>query len=250
MGFLTAAEIYSMSMEQQKLSHEARLRLVQTLNVLPSATFESIIFALDPPAGCVPDTSAPQGMRSTALLKWVESSLGPGLIELETIVSQSFESRSELSVLLEQIVAVRPELTDLPDAQRQKVEVLQELSQDLKEYLGPPKNEMREAGSRYDLRGAKFAGGFADTAKGSQVDNKDTDDISPEKPQPADQANVSTSIGVWDKADRIAVMTAGGAALGAAIAQLPGAILGLLIAAGYGYYIGFVQPKSAQNPPA
>jgi hypothetical protein len=48
----------------------------------------------------------------------------------------------------------------------------------------------------------------------------------------------------WDKADRIAVMTAGGAALGGAIAMVPGAVALGLFAGAYGYYIGFVKPKS------
>jgi hypothetical protein len=51
----------------------------------------------------------------------------------------------------------------------------------------------------------------------------------------------------WDKTDRIAVMTAGGAALGGAIAQLPGAVIGGLIAAGYGWYIGFGQAKTSRD---
>ncbi len=41
----------------------------------------------------------------------------------------------------------------------------------------------------------------------------------------------------WDKADRMAVMIAGGVALGSAIAQLPGAVIGGMIAAGYAWYI-------------
>lgn len=43
----------------------------------------------------------------------------------------------------------------------------------------------------------------------------------------------------WDKTDRIAVTTAGGIALGSAIAQIPGAIVGGALGAGYGWYIGF-----------
>jgi serine/threonine protein kinase, bacterial len=41
----------------------------------------------------------------------------------------------------------------------------------------------------------------------------------------------------WDKADRMAVMIAGGIALGSAISQLPGAIAGGILAAGYAWYI-------------
>lgn len=43
----------------------------------------------------------------------------------------------------------------------------------------------------------------------------------------------------WDKTDRMAVTTAGGIALGSAIAQIPGAIVGGALGAGYGWYIGF-----------
>jgi len=48
----------------------------------------------------------------------------------------------------------------------------------------------------------------------------------------------------WEKADRIAIMTAGGAALGSAIAMVPGAVVGGILAGAYGYYIGFVKSKS------
>jgi hypothetical protein len=51
----------------------------------------------------------------------------------------------------------------------------------------------------------------------------------------------------WDKSDRLVVMIAGGAALGSAIAQLPGAIVGAILAAGYGCYINFRQTKSVRN---
>jgi hypothetical protein len=45
----------------------------------------------------------------------------------------------------------------------------------------------------------------------------------------------------WDKTDRLAVTTAGGIAIGSAIAQLPGAIVGGVLGAGYGWYLGFRQ---------
>ena len=51
----------------------------------------------------------------------------------------------------------------------------------------------------------------------------------------------------WDKADRIAVMIMGGAALGSAIAQLPGAIVSGVLAAGYGWYINFAKPQTKRN---
>jgi hypothetical protein len=43
----------------------------------------------------------------------------------------------------------------------------------------------------------------------------------------------------WDKTDRMAVTTAGGIALGSAIAQIPGAIVGGALGAVYGWSIGF-----------
>ena len=41
----------------------------------------------------------------------------------------------------------------------------------------------------------------------------------------------------WGKADRFVVIVAGGIALGSMVATLPGAIIGGLVAAGYGLYI-------------
>ena len=51
----------------------------------------------------------------------------------------------------------------------------------------------------------------------------------------------------WDKSDRLVVIIAGGAALGSAIAQLPGAIVGAILAAGYGWYISFGKTQSVKN---
>jgi serine/threonine protein kinase, bacterial len=53
---------------------------------------------------------------------------------------------------------------------------------------------------------------------------------------PVKKRNYQQSL-FWDKADRTAVMIAGGVALGSAIAQLPGAVVGGMIAAGYAWYI-------------
>ena len=55
------------------------------------------------------------------------------------------------------------------------------------------------------------------------------------------------SAAFWDKSDRLVVMIAGGAALGSAIAQLPGAVVGAMLAAGYGWYINFGKTKSVGN---
>jgi hypothetical protein len=49
----------------------------------------------------------------------------------------------------------------------------------------------------------------------------------------------------WDKADRLMVVTVGGAALGGAIAGVYGAVIGAILAASYGWYITFRKTKSA-----
>ena len=57
----------------------------------------------------------------------------------------------------------------------------------------------------------------------------------------------TTSSNFWDKADRIAVMTAGGAAFGGAIGQIPGALIGATLAALYGCYISFAKAQPTQH---
>ena len=49
----------------------------------------------------------------------------------------------------------------------------------------------------------------------------------------------------WDKADRLMVVTVGGAALGGSIAGVYGAVIGAVLAASYGWYITFRKTKSA-----
>lgn len=49
----------------------------------------------------------------------------------------------------------------------------------------------------------------------------------------------------WDKADRLMVVTVGGAALGGSIAGVYGAVIGAILAAGCGWYITFRKAKSA-----
>jgi hypothetical protein len=51
----------------------------------------------------------------------------------------------------------------------------------------------------------------------------------------------------WDKADRMAITTAGGIAIGSAICQLPGAIVGGVLGAGYGWYVGFKQATTRKS---
>lgn len=67
---------------------EDRLRLVQTLNALPSAQFEEILFALKPPSSNLPGNSAPRNQRSLALLEWAESPLGHGLRVVENLLDR------------------------------------------------------------------------------------------------------------------------------------------------------------------
>jgi hypothetical protein len=55
----------------------------------------------------------------------------------------------------------------------------------------------------------------------------------------------ATSSRFWDKADRLMVVTVGGAALGGAIAGVYGAFIGAILAAGCGWYITFRKAKSA-----
>lgn len=51
----------------------------------------------------------------------------------------------------------------------------------------------------------------------------------------------------WDRTESVVVVIIGGAALGGAIAQLPGAIIGLLIAAIFGWYVSFYKKGSTNN---
>lgn len=71
---------------RQPLPAAERLRLIQTLNALPGPQFDELLFAINPPSANIPGNAAPQGNRSKALLEWLESSIGPGLAELEAIL--------------------------------------------------------------------------------------------------------------------------------------------------------------------
>lgn len=66
-----------------ELSFQDRLYIIQTVNGLPSAQFEELCFALNPPNGVVPPDNAPQGNRAKALLDWAEGSTGPGLLAVD-----------------------------------------------------------------------------------------------------------------------------------------------------------------------
>ena len=57
------------------------------------------------------------------------------------------------------------------------------------------------------------------------------------------QSNQPTAANFWNKADRIVVMVAGGAAVGGAIGLAPGAIAGATVAAICGWYMGFEKKR-------
>ena len=137
-----------MTPKSPKLSVADRLRLIKTLNALPSPQFDMLVFALDAPAGNVPGNAAPQGDRSSALLTWVNSPIGPGLAELQDVLDSILDEASSS----EQPV----------NAVSEQAEALQETIKVLKENQAP----------KYDLRGATFGGGVAETVYGDQVGSK------------------------------------------------------------------------------
>jgi hypothetical protein len=51
------------------------------------------------------------------------------------------------------------------------------------------------------------------------------------------QKNIAKTSNFWEKGDRVLVMGAGGAILGAMFAQIPGAVVGGILAGLYGWYI-------------
>ncbi|MEM7773724.1 MAG: formylglycine-generating enzyme family protein [Cyanobacteria bacterium P01_A01_bin.37] len=64
------------------LSIEERLILVDHINFLMQPDFEKLMFALNVPNSVIPSGQAAQGNRAIALLQWVKSPGGCGLIEL------------------------------------------------------------------------------------------------------------------------------------------------------------------------
>jgi hypothetical protein len=65
-----------------------RLDLFQRLSALTVPEFENLVFALNPPAGIVPDPAAPQGSRVSALLQWAESPSGQGIDSVQALLRQ------------------------------------------------------------------------------------------------------------------------------------------------------------------
>ncbi|MEM9092629.1 MAG: hypothetical protein AAGC93_28345 [Cyanobacteria bacterium P01_F01_bin.53] len=131
--------------EKRTLSAAERLHLIQTLNALPGPQFDELLFALNPPSANIPSNAAPQANRSKALLEWIESPIGPGLPELEAI--------------LKNIITNQPGTTPQPNAQTATVEALKDIIKTL----------AANQSSKYDMRGAQFGGGFAETVQGAQI---------------------------------------------------------------------------------
>jgi hypothetical protein len=73
---------------QQLQAARQAVDLITTLNNLPPTEFEVLISTLKSPGGIVPPSSAAQGLRSSALLQWIEGPTGPGLNELQAVLGQ------------------------------------------------------------------------------------------------------------------------------------------------------------------
>ncbi len=82
------AEQEPLSMPSRGLSSSERLDLITTLNNLTPTEFEMVVSTLNPPGGIVSPSSAAQGLRSSALLQWVEGPTGPGLDEVQAVLGQ------------------------------------------------------------------------------------------------------------------------------------------------------------------
>lgn len=83
-----------MSTGQQRLTTEARLWLNLTLNALPKAQFDMLLFALNPPNGNIPGDAAAQSDRSAKLLEWAESPIGCGLLIVDKVLDQIIAAAS------------------------------------------------------------------------------------------------------------------------------------------------------------
>lgn len=80
-----------------RVSSADRLRLIQTLNALPSAPFDELIVAIQLPQSNNLGYSAPRSSRSKALLSWVENPFGPGLRRLELLLGKIITQKSKTS---------------------------------------------------------------------------------------------------------------------------------------------------------
>ena len=64
--------------QPQNLSIDQRLYLIHALNELPLSQLLAIEYALAIPDGIMPGVQTEQGLRSRALLKWLERRASPG----------------------------------------------------------------------------------------------------------------------------------------------------------------------------
>jgi hypothetical protein len=69
-----------------------RLELIHTLNGLPLVQFNALVFQLQPPAGLMPPSSAPQGDRVIAALNWAEGTGGCGLHQVQFVLQRILDS--------------------------------------------------------------------------------------------------------------------------------------------------------------
>jgi tetratricopeptide (TPR) repeat protein len=65
-----------------------RAQLFTTLSGLVPGDFAKLLFAIKPPRGLIPGSTAAQAMRVSALLDWAESSTGRGLDEIQDLLSR------------------------------------------------------------------------------------------------------------------------------------------------------------------
>ena len=79
---ISLSHFYSMTQEG-KLSVEERLKVIKTIGRLPDAQFEQLVCALNMPLENKPGGSAAKGDKASNLIGWAESSVGPGLVELQ-----------------------------------------------------------------------------------------------------------------------------------------------------------------------
>lgn len=76
-------ELSSQPPLRAELSFQDRLYIIQTMNGLPTAQFNELCFALNPPKGVLSPSNAPQGERTKTLLDWAEGPTGPGLMAVD-----------------------------------------------------------------------------------------------------------------------------------------------------------------------
>ncbi len=65
-----------------------RMQLFAALSSLPGPQFSQLVFTLNPPPGNVPPDAAPQGNRVAALLQWADSPMGPGLAQVDSLLTE------------------------------------------------------------------------------------------------------------------------------------------------------------------